>query len=135
MTTPVAFDDIEIALADHLASALTARGITIPVVIEIPASRPPRFVRVTRPGGSQANPVTDRPRIIAECWDELGTGASQLAKVVRALLGAVAPGYMEGIWVDRSVDLGVANLPHPSYPGIPRYLVTKELYVRGEVLT
>lgn len=134
MTTPIAFGDIEVAVADHLAAALAARGIAVPVVIEVPAVRPPRFVRVTRPGGSQSNLVTDRPRIIAECWDEIGTGAADLAKVVRALLGAVAPGYVQGIWVDLTKDLGVANLSHPSYPDIPRYLVTKELHVRGEVL-
>lgn len=134
MTTPIAFGDIEVALADHLASALAARGIVVPVVIEIPAPRPPRFVRVTRPGGSQSNLVTDRPRVVAECWDEIGTGAADLAKVVRALLGAVAPGYVEGIWVDKTIDMGLAFLPHPRYPDIPRYLVTKELHVRGEEL-
>jgi hypothetical protein len=134
MTTPIAFGDIEIALADHLAAQLAAHGITVPVVIEIPATRPPRFVRVTRPGGSQSNLITDRPRIVAECWDELGTGVADLAKVTRALLGATAPGYVSGIWVDLAKDLGLAYLPHPQYPGIPRYLVTAELHVRGEVL-
>jgi hypothetical protein len=133
MSTPIAFDDIEVALADHLASELAARGISAPVRIEVPATRPAEFVRLTRVGGSRSNLITDRPRIVAECWSELGIAAAALASTVRALINAVAPGYAGAVWVDRVVDVGMSFLPDPD-TGIPRYVVTAELHIRGHTL-
>lgn len=134
MTAPVAFGDIVTALAEHLETLLPTYGIAVPVVASVPATRPKRFVRVANPGGSQGNIVTDRPRIVCECWDVTGAGASDLARVVRALVSAAAPGRVGGIWVDRVVDLGRAYSEDPGTK-LPRYLVSAELHVRGEELT
>lgn len=131
---PIAFGDVEAALADHLATQLSAHGDTAPVVIGVPNPRPARFVRLVRVGGSQSNLVTDRPRIVAECWADVGVDAAALATKVRALINATAPGYMEAMWVDRVIDVGMAFLPDPD-TGIPRYLVTAELHVRGAALS
>ncbi|WP_348245922.1 hypothetical protein, partial [Salmonella enterica] len=85
---PVTFPDIAITLADYLAPALAARGVTVPVVAEVPDPRPDRFVRVVRIGGPRANLITDTPRVVAECWDLSCAGAADLASVTRALIGA-----------------------------------------------
>lgn len=129
----VGFAPIEIHLAPKLAAALTARGTTVPVVLAVPAMRPPRFVRLVRVGGSTSNPVTDRPRIIAECWDTSGLGAANLATLVRAELGATEATKVGPAWVEKVVDVGLAFIPDPD-TNLPRYLVTAELHVRGDEL-
>jgi hypothetical protein len=134
MTTPVVFEPIEIALADWLTTALAARDITVPVVNAVPNNpRPPSYVLVLRPGGAQSNLITDQPRIIAEAVAEYGSAAADLAKVVRALISAAAPGYISDIWIDSVRDLGMTFSPDPD-TNAPRYLINKELYVRGEQL-
>ncbi|SNY84037.1 hypothetical protein SAMN04244553_3590 [Nocardia amikacinitolerans] len=134
MSEPISFADIEIALANHLTTELAARNVLVPVVIAVPSTRPKRFVRLVRVGGSTSNLVTDRPRIVAECWDSIGAGAADLARIVRALIRATAPGYIGPVWVNKVIDLGIAFIPDPD-TNTPRYLVSAELHVRGEELT
>lgn len=135
---PLTFPNIEVALADALADALTKHGAAVPVVLAVPATRPARFVRITRVGGSAANRIIDRARLVAECWDTSGLGAADLAALTRALITAAAPGYLgpgpELVWIDRVVDLGMAYLPDPD-TNIPRYLVTAEVYATGKPLS
>lgn len=132
---PVAFEPIEEALADHLAAALADRGITVPVYNAVPRTgRPSRYLLVLAPGGSTANIVTDRPRVVVEVVDEYGSAAAQLAKTVRSLVTAVAPGYVGDIWVDRAIDMGRRFSPDPD-TNAPRYLITAELWCRGAALT
>lgn len=126
----VIFGDIEIALADHLAAALAERAAGAPVFNAVPAQRPKRFVRLVRVGGSQSNLITDRPRIVAECWDVTGGGAHDLAALVRGLITAVAPGYVGEIWVDKVIDMGLSFSPDTA-TNLPRYLVPAELHVTG----
>ncbi|NEW49334.1 hypothetical protein GV792_04660 [Nocardia cyriacigeorgica] len=130
---PVAFDPVEIHLADHLAAKLTTHGLTVPVVLAVPGQRPPQFVRLVRVGGSQITAVTDRARIIAECWAATGAAAADLARLVRAEITAAAPGKVGPVWVERAVDVGLAFIPDPG-TNLPRYLVTSELYTRGDEL-
>lgn len=127
---PVVFGAAEMALADHLNTALPVHGMTVPVVNSVPHDRPSRYVLIIRIGGSQSNLITDRPRIVAECCDEHGPDAAELAALVRALIGAIAPGQMAGFWVDKVVDLGLVYSPDPD-TNLPRYLVTTELHVTG----
>ncbi|WP_052372589.1 hypothetical protein [Nocardia otitidiscaviarum] len=130
---PVMFPVVEMAVADHLATALAARGMAVPVVNGVPHERPSRYVLVLRIGGTQSNLITDRPRIVAECCDQSGPDAAELAATVRALLGAIAPGSIGGIWVDRVLDMGLVYSPDPD-TNDPRYVITCELHVRGAVL-
>ncbi len=130
---PVVFGDVEVALADYLGSAFTERMAGATVYNAVPAQRPKRFARVVRVGGSQANAVTDRPRVVTEFWDTLGVGAYELAALGRALIVAVAPGYLGEIWVDRVVDMGLSFSPDPA-TGSPRYIFPAELWCRGTVL-
>lgn len=131
---PVEFPDITVTLADHLADALAARGVTVPVVAEVPDPRPDRFVRVVRIGGARANLITDTPRVVAECWDLSGSGAAEMAAITRAVIGAVAPGYLGTAWIGRVIDRGLAYSPDPD-TGIPRYLITVEFVMNGTHLS
>lgn len=128
---PIVFGDLEVALADHLTTALAERDADAPVFNAVPAQRPKRFVRLAHVGGTQSNLITDRPRIVAECWDTVGVYASDLARLVRALITSVAPGYIGGIWVDKVIDMGVSFSP---IGDLPRYLVVGEFHVAGTVL-
>lgn len=129
----VIFADIEVAVAEHLGAVLDDRDAAAPVVIGVPSVRPKRFVRVVRVGGSQTNLITDRPRIVAECWDTTGVGAAELGALVRAIVTTMAPGYVSGIWVNKVVDMGLSFSPDPD-TNLPRYLVPAELYVNGAEL-
>lgn len=144
MITPVVFGPVEMALVNYLTAAFTARDIDVPVVNEVPRQRPTSYVLVLRPGGAQANRVRDRATIVTETCDPWAPRAAQTAGIVRALLEAVAPGWIEGftvgaltvdrIWIDRVTDRGLAYSPDPDTHQ-PRYLGTKELYVAGTALT
>lgn len=129
----VIFDDIEVALADHLTAVLVERADDAVVVIGVPAQRPKRFVRLVRVGGSQSNLITDRPRIAAECWDVTGVGAAELSALVRAIFSGMAPGYVSTIWVDKVIDMGCSFSPDPA-TNLPRYVVPVELHVCGTAL-
>ena len=133
MNPAVIFGDIEVALADHLAEALAARDDSAAVVNAVPAERPSRFVRVARIGGMSGNLITDRPRVVAECHAPIGVDAAELAALVRALIGATAPGYVGPVWVDKVKDLGMYSSPDPD-TNSPRYIVTAELFTTGSAL-
>lgn len=132
--TPVVFAPIVVALADHLAAELTARGIAVPVVNSVPRTgRPPTYVLVVKPGGGQANLVTDQPRIVTEVVAESGLAAENLAAEVRAHLTACGPGWVGDIWVDRSRHISQAHSPDPD-TNAPRELITTELWCQGRAL-
>jgi len=134
VSTPVVFAPIVIALADHLAAQLVARGIPVPVVNSVPrTNRPPRYVLVLQPGGGQANLKTDQPRTVIEVVDESGIAAADLTSVVRALVTAVAPGYVGEIWVDRTRHISQVYSPDPD-TNAPRFLITTELWCAGKPL-
>lgn len=131
---PVVFAPVEVAVADYLTTALAAREIAGPVVNETPdRTRLGRYVLVLRIGGAVSNLITDTPRIAIECVDRYGTAAAELASIVRALIDAAAPGHIGGVWVDRVRDLGMTYSPDPD-TNMPRYVLTKELHIKGVAL-
>lgn len=133
MSELLVFPDAESVVVSWLRPELGKTGITVPVATKMPNPRPPRFVRIVRTGGAQRDIVTDRATLVFECWDSSEPGAAQLAGIVRALLGAAAPGWLGAVWSDRIVDLGM--VPSPDLDaGSPRYLVTAELHLRGSAL-
>ncbi len=135
MITPVVFESAVIAVADYLSARLDERDIAVPVINELPRmNRPPRYVLVVQPGGSQANLITDRPRLVTEVVAEYGSAAADLAAVVRALLGACAPGRLGQMWTDRANNVGFAYSPDPD-THMPRYLITTEMWCKGTALT
>lgn len=134
MIEPVLFAPAEVAVADYLTTVLAAREIDGPVVNGTPDRiRLGRYVLVVRIGGAVSNLITDTPRIAIECVDTYGTRAAELASIVRALIDAAAPGYVGGLWVDRIRDLGMTYSPDPD-TNTPRYVLTKELHIKGAAL-
>lgn len=128
--TVVIFGDIEVALADHFAGRLAELGAVVPVVLAVPPERPKRFVRLVRVGGTQNNRVTDRPRIVGECWDVVGLGARELGALVQAIFNELAPGYVGDIWVNSVGGVGLSFSPDPA-TNLPRYIVPAELHITG----
>lgn len=135
MIEPVVFAAAESALADHLAARLAERDVEVAVLNELPAtSTAGRYVLIARIGGGLSNLITDTVRVVIECVDEYGSAAAELAGLVRALVDAAAPGYLGAVWVDQIRDLGMSYSPDPD-TNAPRYLIHKELLIKGGALT
>lgn len=131
---PVVFAPVEVAVVDYLTAALAARDIAGPVCNETPdRTQLGRYVLVLRIGGAVSNLITDTPRIAIECVDRYGAAAAELASIVRAVIDAAAPGLVGGLWVDYVRDLGMNYSPDPD-TNMPRYVITKELHVKGVAL-
>lgn len=131
---PTIFPSLAVPLAEHLRAGLAARGVNIPVVVNVPSTRPPKFVRIRRIGGGDLNLRTDEARMVAECWETTGALSESLAAIVRALLVASAPGYVGSVWLDRARCVGFTDSPDPG-TNLPRHLVTVELLAAGVPLT
>ncbi|WP_159844916.1 hypothetical protein [Nocardia sp. CY41] len=130
MTELFAFPDIEAELVGWLTALLAEMDDSAVVGTKVPNPLPQRLVRLVRAGGAQRNLVTDAPRVVFECWDGDEVAAAQLARTVRALLWAAAPGRIGAIWCNKIVDAGLVPSPDPD-TGTPRYLITAELHVSG----
>lgn len=133
MTQPITFPAVELPLVDRLAADYAEHDVLVPVVVEVPAERPKRFVRLVRIGGTPVDILNDRPRIAVEYWDVLGTGAAELASLGRALVNALGPGSVGTVWIDRVRDMGLSYQPDPD-TRTPRYVSYHELYVPGAAL-
>ncbi|MFC4123706.1 hypothetical protein [Nocardia rhizosphaerae] len=140
----IVFADIEEQLVDYLAAELSELADTAEVVTRTPDPRPPRMVRVVRndrkarldvedrEGRRGAHLVFDRPRVVIECIDDAGQAAG-LASNVRAIVAAIAPGFIGEVWCDSVEDAGGENDTDPA-TGTPRYSIIFDLIVRGKVL-
>lgn len=131
MVEVIAFRDAEAFTRSFLKAQLSARGDTVAVGTKIPATRPDRFIRLSRVGGGARDLVTDSPRILVECFALDTVAASDLAKVARALLLAAAR-LSDG--VTKATDGGdVAFLPDPD-TNQPRYQFVVQLDLRGTAI-
>jgi hypothetical protein len=89
---------------------------------QMPRTRPPMFVRVTRIGGGQTNPVTDIARILVECWGPGIASAESMANTARAALRNAA-GITFGTAYVRSFsnEQGPVDFPDPDVPDMTRF--------------
>ncbi|MFG3036858.1 hypothetical protein ACGFYZ_08140 [Streptomyces sp. NPDC048330] len=117
----------------YLRAALVAAGEPVPVVSRIPATRPPRFVRVERVGGTRQTVVSDRPRLDIHAWGETEAAAADLAELVRALVHAV-PGVRSGVTVYTVREVGGPMWLPDDQTSTPRYAFAVEIHMRGRVL-
>lgn len=100
-------------------------------VTEVPATRPPRFVRTIRTGGFRRDPITDVARLTFECWNTSKVEAERDAQAVRAALEALRGTTLNGIKVHLIDEIaGPQDSPDPS-TDVPRYVMTHELHLRG----
>lgn len=130
MTEAVAFPDVE-ALA---VTYLTGRLSGVPVSTRVPHPRPAKFVRVSRVGGTSPNRVTDAALVIVKCWAATEPEAADLARTVRAYVGAMAQTSVGSDYVRRIREVaGPQAFPDPASES-PRYQFTVQIDTRGVAL-
>lgn len=130
MTEAVAFPDIEGVLVTYLTGRLSG----VPVATRVPATRPPKFVRVSRVGGARRDLITDQPIVVVEAWATTETDAADLARTVRAYVGAMEQSAVGSAWIRRVREVGgVQSFPDPRSES-PRYQFTVQIDTRGTAL-
>jgi len=134
MTEVIAFPSAEAEARGYLLVRLAARGDTAKVLTNVPATRPPRFVRLRRLGGVMADLVTDAPMLTVECWAPTEIEAEALARLVRAEFYAMPEhDFASTTCRDVTEVSGPVNQPDPD-ANTPRYVFTVILNLRGYVL-
>lgn len=124
MTEVIVFPDIEGVLVTALTPALS-----LPVTTKVPATRPDKFVRLSRIGGNRRNVITDRAMVVVECWAKSTTEAERLSALTRAHIHALAPDTVRRV---REVA-GPQSFPDP-LSETPRYQFTVQIDTRGAAL-
>jgi hypothetical protein len=106
-------------------------ALDIPVVGEVPSTRPASFVVVENAGGSLVTKVTDGGQLLVGSWDTTNPKAERLAAKVRALINA-APGVtIQGEYCKAVDESGrPVYIPDPD-ARVPRYRQTFVLHFRG----
>ena len=106
-------------------------ALDIPVVGDIPSTRPATFVHVENAGGSQDTTVTDSGQLLVGSWDTTNPKAAQLSEKVRKLIRA-APGVtVQGEYCkDSDATNRPVYMPDPD-ARVPRYRQTVTLKFRG----
>ena len=128
------FPNAAVWLIRYLTAELPAAGFNIPVVGEVPTTRPASFVHVENAGGTQNTTVTDSAQLLVGSWDTTNPKAERLASKVRALIRA-APGVtVQGEYCKGSDATNrPVYIPDPD-ARVPRYRQTVTLQFRGVVL-
>lgn len=132
MTEAILFGDVEQMQIDWLAATLPNYGYTgIKVSSQVDKANP--SVRVLGTGGQRRNLVVDTPTLVWEAWHKTETGASLLARTMRALIGTL-PGQTVGGMFIYSTDLDIPqNFPDPESSRV-RYTFSGSLSIRGYAL-
>lgn len=127
----VVFPDCVDALCDYLRAELSTRGYAgIHVGVEVPATRPDRFVRLLNTGGTRNTdpgvPLADQ-QVTVEAWANLEQDSQDLAQLCRGLVWA-ARGTVTAVTVYRVVEVaGPGHQPDPlsnQHRHTATYLVT-----------
>lgn len=108
-------------------------NLDIPVVGEVPTTRPASFVVVENAGGSLVTKVTDGAALLVGSWDTTNPKAERLASKVRALIRAAAGVTVQGEYCKAAEELGrPVYIPDPDAK-VPRYRQNVVLHFRGIV--
>ena len=129
----VVFPDVELHFTTYLRTALAARAESyasgVNVARTAPATLPARLVTIRRDGGPQLDQVRENARLTVNVWHDSQQGATDLARLVRALLWASPTGDP----VLRVVmNSGPSQVPEDN--GKPHLVMTFDAIVRGEDL-
>lgn len=119
----IVFPDAEALVIAYLKPRISG----VPVMTQVPSTRPPQLVRVMRTGGYRRDLITDVARLTFEYWALRETDAAGLCQLGRAHVLA---------WAGRSNDVqrveeaaGPVNSPDPT-SRTPRYVHTVEAALR-----
>lgn len=131
-TQVIVMPDAEAVAVAFIRAALVAAGEPAPVYPAVPATRPQRFVTVERLGGGRQTVVSDRAMVDVHCWGKTRAEASDLAALVRGLMGAM-PGVRSAVTVYSVTDVGAPQwLPDPA-SSHPRFALAFQIHIRGQV--
>lgn len=128
MLTPVEFPDVELWATVYLRLALAARsepyaaGVLVGVVV--PDTRRDRMVMVRRDGGPRLDQVRESARLTVRVWGRTEQEASDLARLVAALLWASPDG-------DPVLRVTQNSGPSPIPDEQPQRLMSFDVVVRG----
>lgn len=125
MAEGVEFPDVELEVCDRLRNPL----IGLPVVVDIPSTRPAEFLRVLRTGGPRETLTTEAAQITVEAWAQSKARAALILSQARAILNR-SEGTIFGV---REFS-GPANLPDPTTAQI-RFTMSFQIRARGTAVT
>lgn len=99
-----------------------AFGVYALVSARMPKQRPVRFVRVTRIGGSQDDPITDVARILVECFGVDVETVENMTATARAALRNAISTDVDDVWVrNYDQEQGPVDFPHPEILDMERW--------------
>lgn len=127
---PIVFPDAELWATAALRSALAGRdeeyATGVKISNAVPTTRPARLVTIRRDGGAAAG-ILDNPRLGVNVWAATEQDATDLARLVTALLLSL-PGD------DVCVRMRQAAGPSPVADAQPRRFMSFEAALRGSAL-
>jgi hypothetical protein len=128
MLTPVEFPDVELWATGYLRSALAARSepyaASVLVGVVVPDVRRDRMVMVRRDGGPRLDQIRESARLTVRVWGRTEQEASDLARIVSALLWASPDG-------DPVLRVSQNSGPSPIPDEQPQRLMSFDVVVRG----
>lgn len=126
----IIFPDAEAVVISHLKTVLPGTHIST----KVPTPRPARLIKVTRVGGPKVRLNAESAMLVFECWEADTVKASDLARLAKAYVHAMAGENVAGNWVYKVTEVGgLAYNPDPE-SDYPRYQFTVSLDLRGETL-
>lgn len=123
-------DGVAFAVA-YLRDAYATQGESALVGSKIRDPRPVKFTKVRLMGGFDPDVVRYAPMLLFECWAADDMVACDLGRLTLALVNAM-PDANTGCTRVVSVG-GLVDQPDPD-TGSPRYVFTKQIYLRSTVL-
>lgn len=120
---------------DAVTVACSAIGAGLPSGVSafgrIPKTRPARFVRVLRLGGTRRDRFVDNATLSIEAWAGTDQSSAELAALARAALNACEGAVIDGATIYTITELsGPANLPDP-LSDQSRHTWTVQVAIRG----
>lgn len=92
------------------------------VSAKMPKQRPIRFVRVSRVGGGQDDPITDRARLLIECFGPDTETVEAMSATARTALRNAISTIVDGVFVRGwANEQGPVDFPHPQIIDMDRW--------------
>lgn len=110
------------AVKTAISILVEAFGVYAAVSAKMPKHRPIRFVRVSRVGGGQDDPITDRARILVECFGPDTETVEAMTATARTALRNAISTIVDGVFVRGwANEQGPVDFPHPQIIDLDRW--------------
>lgn len=110
------------AVKTAITILVQAFGVYAQVSAKMPKQRPIRFVQVSRIGGAQDDPITDRARILVECFGPDTETVENMTATARTALRNAISTVVDGVFVRGwSNEQGPVDFPHPQIINMDRW--------------